>query len=149
MKLYIACDHRGTSMKDYLIKELEPTYNIIPSAIQNSSEDDYPDFAFDIATEMDKKNDLGILICGTGVGISIAANKVQGIRCARVNNIDDAISSRQHNHANIIALPAYLSNEEALKIIEAFLNTDPSMEERHLRRINKIISYEKAAYNEL
>ena len=106
MKLYIACDHRGTSMKDYLIKELEPTYNIIPSAIQNSSEDDYPDFAFDIATKMDKENDLGILICGTGIGISIAANKVQGIRCARVNNIDDAISSRQHNHANIIALPA-------------------------------------------
>lgn len=149
MKLYIACDHRGTSMKDYLIKELEPTYNIIPSAIQNSSEDDYPDFAFDIATKMDKENDLGILICGTGIGISIAANKVQGIRCARVNNIDDAISSRQHNHANIIALPAYLSNKEALKIIEAFLNTSPSMEERHLRRINKIISYEKAAYNEL
>ena len=97
MKIYIACDHRGVELKKYLIGNLQNTYEIIPSTLPNSSEDDYPDFAFDICTKMDKNTDLGILICGTGIGISIAA----------------------------------------------------SNEERHVRRVNKIISYEQGTYNEL
>ena len=149
MKIYIACDHRGVELKKYLIENLHNTYEIIPSTLPNSSEDDYPDFAFDICTKMDKKTDLGILICGTGIGISIAANKVKGIRCARVNNLEDAKSARIHNHANVIAIPASLDNNYALEIIKTFLETAVSNEERHVRRVNKIISYEQGTYNEL
>ena len=149
MKIYIACDHRGCELKKYLIENLQNTYEIISSSQPNSSEDDYPDFAFDICTKMDKEKDLGLLICGTGIGISIAANKVKGIRCARVNNLDDAKSARIHNHANVLAIPAALNEETALEIVKTFLTTSPSNEERHVRRINKIISYEEGTYNEL
>lgn len=149
MKIYIACDHRGCELKKHLIENLENAYEIISSSLPNSSEDDYPDFAFDICTKMDKAKDLGILICGTGIGISIAANKVKGIRCARINNLDDAKSARIHNHANVIAIPASLEKNVALEIIKTFLDTLPSNEERHVRRINKIINYEEGSYNEL
>lgn len=149
MKIYIACDHRGVVLKEYLIGNLQNTYEIIPSTLPNSSEDDYPDFAFDICTKMDKNTDLGILICGTGIGISIAANKVKGIRCARVNNLEDAKNARIHNHANVIAIPASLDNNYALEIIKTFLETATSNEKRHVRRVNKIISYEQGTYNEL
>ena len=98
---------------------------------------------------MAKEKDLGILICGTGIGISIAANKVKGIRCARVNNLEDAKSARIHNHANVVAIPASLDYLLALEIIKTFLTTEPSNETRHVRRVNKIISYEEGTYNEL
>ena len=149
MKIYIACDHRGVELKKYLIESLKNKYDILDSTIPNSSEDDYPDFAFDICTKMDKINDLGILICGTGIGISIAANKVKGIRCARVNNLEDAKSARVHNHANVLAMPASLDNTQALEIVKMFIETAPSSEIRHVRRVNKIISYEEGTYNEL
>ena len=149
MKIYIACDHRGCELKKFLKENLQNTYEIISSSLPNSSEDDYPDFAFDICAKMDKKEDLGILICGTGIGISIAANKVKGIRCARLNNLEDAKSARIHNHANVIAIPASLEKTLALEIIKTFLITMPSNEERHVRRVNKIISYEQGTYNEL
>lgn len=149
MKIYIACDHRGCELKKFLKENLQNTYEIISSSLPNSSEDDYPDFAFDICAKMDKKEDLGILICGTGIGISIAANKVKGIRCARLNNLEDAKSARIHNHANVIAIPASLEKTLVLEIIKTFLITMPSNEERHVRRVNKIISYEEGTYNEL
>ena len=149
MKIYIACDHRGVELKEKLIKDLQTNYEIVSSTLANSSEDDYPDFAFDICTKMAKGNDLGILICGTGIGISIAANKVKGIRCARINNLEDAKSARIHNHANVVALPASLDYSLALEIIKTFLTTEPSNETRHVRRVNKIISYEEGTYNEL
>ena len=149
MKIYIACDHSGDELKEKIIKDLQTNYEIVSSTLPNSSEDDYPDFAFDICTKMAKEKDLGILICGTGIGISIAANKVKGIRCARINNLEDAKSARIHNHANVIAIPASLEEPTALEIIEDFLTTEPSLEERHQRRVNKIINYEKEAYNEL
>lgn len=149
MKIYIACDHRGVELKEIIIKNLQTNYEIVPSTLPNSSEDDYPDFAFDICTKMDKINDLGILICGTGIGISIAANKVKGIRCARVNNLEDAKSARVHNQANVLAIPASLDNTQALEIVKMFIETAPSSETRHVRRVNKIISYEEGTYNEL
>ena len=149
MKIYIACDHRGVELKKYLIESLKNKYDILDSTLPNFSEDDYPDFAFDICTKMDKITDLGILICGTGIGISIAANKVKGIRCARVNNLEDAKSARVHNHANVLAMPASLDNPQALEIAKMFIETAPSSETRHVRRVNKIISYEEGTYNEL
>ena len=149
MKIYIACDHRGVELKEKLIKDLQTNYEIVSSTLPNSSEDDYPDFAFDICTKMAKEKDFGILICGTGIGISIAANKVKGIRCARINNLEDAKSARIHNHANVVAIPASLDYPLALEIIKTLLTTEPSNETRHVRRVNKIISYEEGTYNEL
>ena len=87
--------------------------------------------------------DLGIAICGSGIGISIACNKVKGIRCAKVSNKQEAKYTRNDNDANIIALSAEVPEEEALEIITTFINTPFSNEERHIRRINKIKEYEE------
>ena len=149
MSIYIASDHRGVSLKEYLANELSKEESVVKSRIENKSEDDYPDFAFDVCSHMSKENDLGILICGTGIGISIAANKVKGIRCARVLSISDAKYSREHNHANVIALPADMDFQTALQIVLEFINSEESKEDRHVRRVNKIIMYENGDYNEL
>lgn len=149
MSIYITSDHRGIELKEYLIDALSPKYNCIQSKISNNSEDDYPDFAFDVCTHMSKEEDLGILICGNGIGISIAANKVKNIRCARVVSVDDAKKAREHNQANCISLPADMEKSYALEICLAFINTKVSSLDRHQRRVNKIISYEEGEYNEL
>ena len=149
MSIYIASDHRGVALKDYLANELSKEESVIKSRIENTSEDDYPDFAFDVCSHMSKENDLGVLICGNGIGISIAANKVKGIRCARVVSLSDAKAAKEHNHANVISLPATMEYQEALEIVLEFINSIPSNEDRHVRRVNKIISYENGEYNEL
>ncbi len=149
MSIYIASDHRGIKLKEFLINKLKENHNIIVSQIPNQEEDDYPDFAFDVCLNMSKENDFAILICGNGIGISIAANKVKGIRCARVVSKDDAIASRAHNHANSISIPATIDEEEAYEICMAFINTIPSNEDRHVRRVNKIKLFENGEYNEL
>ena len=87
-------------------------------------------------------------LAGNGIGISIAANKVKGIRCARVVSEEDAHHAKNHNGANVIAFGG-ISKEEALNIIKTFLNTKSATEERHIRRIKKIIDYENGAYNGL
>lgn len=149
MSIFIASDHRGVSLKDYLAIELAKSENIIKSHIQNTEEDDYPDFAFDVCSHMSKENDLGILICGNGIGIAIAANKVKGIRCARVVSLSDAKAAKEHNHANVISLPATMEYQEALEIVTEFISAVPSNEDRHIRRVNKITMYENGEYNEL
>jgi ribose 5-phosphate isomerase B len=149
MSIYIASDHRGVELKNYLVKELVNKENVIKSAIENSPEDDYPDFAFDVGNKMSLTNDLGVLICGNGIGISIAANKVKGIRCGRVLCVEDAIAAKEHNHANAISLPADMNHKLALDIVLNFINAKESNEDRHVRRVNKIISYENGDYFEL
>lgn len=149
MSIYIASDHRGVELKEKLINELQKDFNVVTSDYENNPEDDYPDFAFDVCTKMSKEEDYGVLICGNGIGISIAANKVKGIRCARVVNIDDAMKAKEHNHANVISLPCDVSLNEAKDIILAFINTKKDTTDRHQRRVNKIIAYENGEYNEL
>ena len=149
MSIYVATDHRGIALKDYLIKELSKNYNIITSDVENWEEDDYTDFAFDVCSKMSKDEDYGVLICGNGIGISIAANKVKGIRCGRVVSLDDAIQAKEHNHCNVISIPASMDKKLALEIIIAFVSANKSYEDRHLRRVNKIIAYENGEYNEL
>ena len=149
MSIYIASDHRGIGLVEFLANELSKDQNIVKSHIQNSSEDDYPDFAFDVCMHMNKENDLGILICGNGVGIAIAANKVKGIRCGRVVSIADAQAAKEHNHANVISLPASIDPSEALEICKTFIQTIPSKEDRHVRRVNKITMFENGEYNAL
>lgn len=151
MKIFIGSDHRGVTLKNEIIKCLEDDgFTVINTTTPNSETDDYPDFAFEVGENVVKnENDLGILICGNGIGISIAANKVKGIRCARVTSEDDAFKSKNHNGANCIAIGADLAIEEAMEIVNVFISTKPADEERHLKRINKIINYEAGEYNEL
>ena len=151
MKIYIGCDHRGLDLKNKIIKYLKDNdFDIQDIGIPNNSNDDYPEFAFKLGELVNSNKDsLGILICGSGVGMSIAANKVKGIRCAHCSNVSEAHLAREHNNANIIALSYKKDLDELITMIKEFLNTEPSTEERHQRRVNKIISYEEGTYNEL
>lgn len=149
MKLYIGCDHRGVELKKQIIKNLEEDgFTIIDTETKNTEFDDYPDFAFEVCNNI-KEDDLGILICGNGIGISIAANKVKGIRCARVVNTDDAFKSKTHNGANVIALGADLKIDDVMQIISVFITTKSPNELKHIKRIEKIIKYENGEYNGL
>ena len=149
MKIAIATDHNGVNEKKELINRLNE-YEFIDLSQDNTPTDDYPDFAFRVCQSiLNKEADLGILMCGTGIGMSIAANKVKGIRCAHCSNISQAHLAREHNNANIIALSYKQDLNELEAMIKEFLNTEPSTEERHQRRVNKIISYEEGTYNEL
>ena len=145
MKIAIATDHNGVEQKVELIYFLASKgYEILDLSKDNTPTDDYPDFAVRVANSIvNKEADLGILMCGTGIGMSIAANKVKGIRCAKVSNEDEAFYARQHNNANIIAL-SYKQPVEDLKImVDKFVTTMFSEEERHIRRIDKISELEK------
>lgn len=149
MNIYIASDHRGVEVKKELIKYLN-NYNVIEIETINENTDDYPDFAFKLCNKMiNDSNSLGILICGNGIGMSIAANKVKGIRCARVVSSDDAYKARSHNMANVIAIGANQSIDELKVIVDTFINSNDEIDERHKNRVNKIINYENGAYNEL
>ena len=142
MKIGIASDHRGYKLKEFLKNHLD--YEMIDYGTTSEESVDYPDFGISLGEAVAKWNtDLGIAICGSGIGISIACNKVKGIRCAKVSNKQEAKYTRNDNDANIIALSAEVPEEEALEIITTFINTPFSNEERHIRRINKIKEYEE------
>ena len=144
MKIVIATDHNGVNEKKEIINNLKEAYEIIDMSTNNTSTDDYPDFAFKVAEYVSQnENSLGILMCGTGIGMSIAANKVKNIRCAHVSNIDEAKLCRMHNNANIMALSYKNDINDILECINTFINTPFSNEERHIRRINLITEYEK------
>lgn len=150
MKIFIGSDHRGVKLKEGITNYLQNEgLEVIPSSLTNDELDDYPDFAFDVSKQvLNNEGSLGILICGNGIGISIAANKVNGIRCARVTNSDDAFKAKNHNGANIIAFGG-ISLEEAKEIVDMFITTKPASESRHLKRIQKIIDYENGETHEL
>lgn|SRR5574344_870950 len=149
MKIAIATDHNGVDVKKEIIKYLTNiNYEVLDLSESNSPVDDYPDFAIKLGETINqKKADMGILICGTGIGMSIAANKVKGIRCAHLNNTADAILSREHNNANVMAIGKNTPINEILKIVNIFITTKFSNETRHNRRINKITNYENGEYD--
>lgn len=151
MKLFIAADHLGVEIKKELIEYLKSNeIEALEIGITNNDLDDYPDFAFKLCDLVRKnENALGILICGNGVGMSIAANKVPGIRCVRAVDSDDAFKGKNHNGANVIAVGANLGIEKVKEIIDTFISTKPATIDRYLKRINKIINYENGEYNEL
>ncbi len=149
MKVAIATDHNGVNEKKELIKRINEI-EFIDLSTDNTPIDDYPDFAFRVCKSViNKEVELGILMCGTGIGMSIAANKVKGIRCAHCSSIEQARLAREHNNANVLALSYKQDLNELEQMIKEFINTKPSTEERHIRRVNKIINYEEGTYNEL
>ena len=149
MKICIASDHRGFELKEKLLKYLNNKYNTEDLGTYSSEMVDYTKYAFLVGEKVrDKEYDFGIVICGTGIGISIACNKVKNIRCAKVNSINDAIMTRKDNNANVIALDGKLDENNAIEIIEAFLNTEFSNIERYQKRIHDIELYERGEYVE-
>lgn len=144
MKIGIATDHRGVDVKQKLINYLESEgYNVVDYGTNSGDSVDYPDYAFKVGEAVaNKEIDFGVLICNTGIGMSIAANKVKKVRCARVLDEYDAKMTRIDNDANVIALSSRVDTEKLKSILKVFLETPHNSEERHDRRISKINNYE-------
>lgn len=145
MKIGIACDHNGMKLKSEIISYLKDlNCNVIDlGPTKFDKNDDYPDYAFKLGEAVcDGEVNRGILICGTGIGMSIACNKVKGVRCAKVNTIKETRLTRIDNDANVIAISKDLNFDRIKRIIETFINTPFSTEERHHRRVEKIKKYE-------
>ena len=137
-KILIASDHAGFDLKSLLIKELQKSGFEIQDLGCDSAEKsvDYPDFAQKLSKKL--KKGFGILICGSGIGISIAANRFKHIRAALCHNVKCAKLTRAHNDANVLCLGArMISQKTALAIVKAFLNTKFEGE-RHERRVKKL-----------
>ena len=143
MKIGIATDHHGVELKQILTDFLvSKGYNVIDYGTNSTDMVDYPDFAFKIGEGVASGAiDYGILICNTGIGMSIACNKVKGVRCAKVSNEYEAKMTRRDNDANVIALSARTDIEELKKILITFLTEDFANIDRYVRRIEKIDNY--------
>jgi len=146
MKIAVGNDHRGVAIKHRLLGLLKDLgHEVADLGASAQSSVDYPDYAITVAEAVSAGQvDRGILICGTGHGMCIAANKVTGIRAANCRDIVDAELSRRHNDANVMCLSADLIGEEQIeKMVQAWLATDFEGG-RHARRIEKVAAYEKA-----
>lgn len=144
MKIGFASDHRGYKLKNSLIEYLKDNYEVVDYGTYSEESTDYPDYAFELGKNVvDKKVDYGVAICGSGIGISIACNKVKGIRCAKVDSIEDVVATRNDNDSNIVAFSEKMPLDKAKEIVETFINTPCSMEEKHVRRRNKLKDYEE------
>ncbi|MFA7326045.1 MAG: ribose 5-phosphate isomerase B [Ignavibacteriae bacterium HGW-Ignavibacteriae-4] len=140
MKIALASDHAGFELKEILIKELEEKgHNVSDYGTYSNESIDYADFAYVAARSVAEHNyNFGIIICGSGVGVSITANKVNGIRAANCCNNEIAALARQHNDANILCLGArFVTVEDAIEMVDTFMNTKFEGG-RHQRRIEKI-----------
>ena len=141
MKIALGCDHGGYELKQHIIKVLEKLgYEYEDFGCYGLESCDYPDFGAAAARAVaEGKCDKGIVICTTGIGISIAANKVPGIRCALCGDCFSAKATRLHNNANVLALGALVTGPGlALEIVDIFLDTPFSEEERHSRRVSQL-----------
>ncbi|KKU91420.1 MAG: hypothetical protein UY23_C0001G0026 [Candidatus Jorgensenbacteria bacterium GW2011_GWA1_48_11] len=147
MVIYIGADHRGFELKEYLKNFLKNKgFEVVDVGNDHLDEnDDYPDFAEKVAVKVnqDYENARGVLICGSGVGVDVVANKFMKVRSALVANPDQAFDSRNDDDANVLALAAnYLALEDAQKILTVWLSTPFSGDPHHLRRIQKIVQLE-------
>lgn len=145
MRIAIASDHAGFTLKQALRDKLTAEgHEVNDFGTQSTESTDYPDYATLVAHEIaDGRADRGVLVCSTGIGMSIAANKIEGVRAALVTNREAAQLTRQHNDANVIALGArYTGEEEAGGLVETFLNTEFEGG-RHARRVAKIRQLEE------
>jgi ribose 5-phosphate isomerase B len=140
MKISIGNDHAGPEYKKAIVEMLKANgYEVTNYGTDSADSVDYPDFAHPVALDVEsKKADFGIIICGSGNGIAMSANKHQGIRAALCWMKEIAVLARQHNDANIISIPArYTSIPQAVEMVQTFLNTDFEGG-RHQNRVDKI-----------
>lgn len=142
MKIGIANDHHGVELKNKIMSYLKSKkIDVINYGCDTKDNLDYVDYAVKLCQGINNKEvDLGILICGTGIGMSIVANKIKGIICGKVSTPEEATLTKEHNMANVIALSEYTTN--VYEIVDNFINTNNSKEERHIRRFNKIMEIE-------
>ena len=141
MKIAIGSDHAGYELKEKIKSFLKGKYDVEDFGTSSKESVDYPDFAKRVSEAVIGGFDFGILICGSGIGMSIAANKFPGIRAAFCMNPELAKASREHNNANVLTLGARFIDEGlAEKTVKAFLETEFTNEERHLRRVKKMSS---------
>ena len=146
MKIAIACDHAAPALKAKVVKHLKDQgYEVTDFGTDTPDSVDYPDYALKVAEAVAAKDaELGILICGTGIGMSIAANKVKGIRCALCSDTFSAHATREHNDANVLVFGERVVGVGlALDIVDAFVKTEFSGADRHRARINKITAIEQ------
>jgi len=147
MKIAIAADHAGFALKEKLKQRLAAQGHVLVDSGTDSTEScDYPDFARPVAGQVARKQvDRGILVCSTGIGMAIAANKISGVRAAPAQSEDEVRLTREHNDANVLTLGArYLDEEQAARLVEIFLDTE-FQGGRHARRLSKIEQLEEAS----
>ena len=143
MNISIGNDHAGVDYKNYIIKNLDEKYNIVNHGVDNEKSVDYPDFAHPVSLDIDNgKSDLGVLICGSGNGVAMTANKHKKVRAALCWSEEIARLAKQHNNANIISIPSrFLNSDKILNIVDVFIKEEFEGG-RHERRIKKIDEYD-------
>ncbi len=140
MKIVLASDHGGYELKEIIKNHLiEKKYDFIDLGTNSEESVDYPDYGYAAGVAVaEGKGDRGIVFCGSGIGICIAANKVKGIRCALVDSVEMAVLAKQHNDANIISLGGRLTPPDlAIQIVDTWLTTEAEGG-RHHRRVDKL-----------
>ncbi|MGX7107402.1 ribose 5-phosphate isomerase B [Hutsoniella sourekii] len=139
MKIAIGADHGGFELKNKIIDHLKEDYEVMDFGPNSSESVDYPDFAVKVTSSIQNSEaDLGILICGTGVGMSIAANKQKGIRAALVGDVFTAQATREHNNSNVLCLGARVTGDMlALMIVDTWLGAE-FQGGRHAKRLEKL-----------
>ena len=146
MKIAIGCDHGALDLKNVLVAHLKDKgYEVADFGTYTAASCDYPEFAAAAAKAVASGEcDKGIVLCTTGIGVSITANKIKGIRCALLSDLMSARLTREHNDTNMMALGAGVVGQMlALQIADTWLETDFSGDERHQRRINKLMAVEE------
>ena len=145
-QVYIGADHGGFKLKDKIISKLrDDEWQIIDLSGKYDPEDDYPEIAFKLAEKVVSENALGILICRSAAGVTVAANKVKGSRAAMAVNARQARKSREDDDINIICLSAdYVDDDENIEITKGFLEAIFMADERFIRRLQEIKKYENA-----
>ena len=138
--LAIASDHAGYRLKNYIVNNLKKEINLKDFGSDSDESCDFPDFAKEACDfVINNESSRGLLICGSGVGMSIAANKILGIRASNVVDKETAIESVEHNDVNVLCLGANnIDEENVIDIVESFLEAKLIQEERYLRRISKL-----------
>ena len=145
MKIGIANDHRGIETKHKLTQFLtEMGYDVVNYGTNQEGRVDYTTYGFILGEAVAKKEvDYGIAICGSAIGISIACNKVKGVRCGKINSVDEAIHGKERDFVNVIALSGITPIEENIKIVEAFLNAKENViDPVYKNRVAQIVEYE-------
>ena len=146
MKISIACDHGAVAQKNLIAEHLRKQgHEVLDFGTHTTDSCDYPDFAGPAAQAVASGEcEKGIVLCTTGIGVSITANKVKGIRCALLSDVMSARMTREHNDTNMMAIGAGVVGQMlALEIVDTWLGTEFSHNERHQRRIDKVMALEK------
>lgn len=144
MKIGIGNDHHGVHLKQVISTYLEQQgYEVINFGTDTIENVDYTTYAFQVGEAVrDQKIDYGILICGSGIGMSIACNKVRHVRCAKVNNVHEVEMTRRDNNANVMTLGETTPDDIAIEMVKTFLNTPFMNNERYQRRVKEIDNYD-------